>query len=184
MRRFFLLCALSLSLCFVLGLSALAQSGDDAPASKEDIEKYLQTMHSHEMMANMVDAMMKPLHQMSHEQCLKDKGKLPPDCEERMNKFMDGMMKDMPWNEIMDSMVPVYQKHFTKGEMEALTTFYSSPTGQKILKEMPGIMADSMQNMMPIMRKSIDQMTNRLQDQMAQMRKQSTSSPDSQPAKN
>jgi len=172
------------SLCFVLGCAALAQTAADAPASKEDVENYLQAVHSHEMMKQMVEAMAKPMHQMAHEQCEKDKDRLPADCEAQMNKIMDGMMKDIPWDQIMDSMVPVYQKHFTKGDMEELTAFYSAPTGQKVLKEMPGIMADSMQTMMPIMRKSIDQMTNHLQDQMAQMMKQSTNGPDARPAKN
>jgi uncharacterized protein len=183
-RRFFVLCAVSVSLCFMLGLSAFAQTGDDTPASKEDVENYLQVMHSHEMMANMVNAMTKPMHQMAHEQCLKDKDQLPSDCEARMNQYMDSMMKEMPWDEIMDSMVPVYQKHFTKGDLEALTAFYSSPTGQKVLKEMPGIMADAMQSMMPVMQKSIDRMTGRMQDQIAQMKKQSANGPNAQPAKN
>jgi hypothetical protein len=172
------------SLFFVLACLSFAQTAADAPASKEDVENYLQAVHSHEMMKQMVEAMAKPMHQMAHEQCEKDKDRLPADCEAQMNKIMDGMMKDLPWDQIMDSMVPVYQKHFTKGDMDALTAFYSAPAGQKVLKEMPGIMADSMQTMMPIMRKSIDQMTSRLQDQMAQMMKQSTKGPAAEPAKN
>jgi uncharacterized protein len=182
-RRFFLLIVVCLSLCFAFGLSALAQTGDDAPASKEDVERYLQAIHSHEMMANVATAMAKPMHQMVHDEFLKDKDKLPPDFEARMNAVMDDMMKEMPWDQMMDAMVPTYQKHFTKGDLDYLTSFYSSPTGQKILKEMPEIMADSMQAMMPVMRKSLERMTDRLQDQIAQM-KQSADSPATSPAKN
>ena len=169
MRRF--VCVASFF--FALACLSFAQTASDAPASKEDVENYLQAVHSHEMMKQMLEAMAKPMHQMAHDQCEKDKDRLPADCEAQMSKIMDGMMNDIPWDQIMDSMVPVYQKHFTRSDMEALTAFYSAPTGQKVLKEMPGIMADSMQIMMPIMRKSVDQMTNRLQDQVAQMKKQS-----------
>ena len=42
-------------------------------------------------------------------------------------------------------MVPVYQKHFTKVEMDALAEFYTAPTGQKILKEMPEVVTEAMQ---------------------------------------
>src|ERR1700739_2092538 len=107
------------------GLTCAAQqNAADAPATKEEIQKYLQVMHSREMMTKMVDAMSKPMHQMMHEQYLKDKDKLPADFEARMNKMMDDMMKSFPWNEMLDAMVPVYQKHLTKGDVDALVVFY------------------------------------------------------------
>lgn len=37
-----------------------------------------------------------------------------------------------------EAMVTVYQKHFTKSDVEALIGFYSSPTGQKMLRETAG----------------------------------------------
>jgi hypothetical protein len=174
MKRF--LGVISLSFAFVC--LSLAQTSADAPASKEDVEKYLQAVHSHEMMLQMVDAMAKPMHQMAHEQCAKDKDNLPADCEARMNKSMDDMMKQMPFDEMIDAMVPAYEKHFTKADMDALTAFYSAPTGQKVLRELPAIMSEAMETMMPIMRKSIDRMNQGLQDQVAKMRKDSVSGAD------
>src|ERR1700689_3271785 len=91
------------------------QDPTDSPATKEDVRKYLEVMHSREMMSKMIDAMTKPMHQLMHEQYEKDKDKLPADFETRMDKLMDDTMKSFPWDEILDSMVPVYQKHFTKG---------------------------------------------------------------------
>lgn len=158
------------SICFVLAYPSFAQTPADAPASKQDVENYLRAVHSHEMMKQMVEAMAKPMHQMAHEQCAKEKDNLPADCEARMNQHMDDMMKKMPFDEMMDAMIPTYEKHFTKGDMDALTAFYSAPTGQKILREMPAIMSEAMEAMMPIMRKNIDNMTAGLQDQVAQMK--------------
>jgi hypothetical protein len=155
------------------GYAAAQQTPADAPATKEDIQRYLQIMHSREMMAKMVEAMSKPMHQMVHEQYLKDKGKLPADFEGRMNKMTDEMFKKMPWDDMLDAMVPVYQKHFTKGDVDALVAFYSTPTGQKLIKEMPEITAEAMQEMMPLMRKSIDGMNQRLQEEIAAMIKAS-----------
>ena len=70
-------------------------------------------------------------------------------------------------------MVPVYQKHLTKGDVEALVAFYSTPTGQKLIKEMPQILAESMQNMMPVLRKQIDTLNQRVQEDIAAMIKES-----------
>jgi len=167
-----------LLLCFSLsGFSAAQQSAADTPATKEDIERYLQVMHSREMMTKMVDAMAKPMHDMVHQQYLKSKDKLPADFEARMNKEMDEMFKNLPWNEMLDSVVPVYQKHFTKRDVDALVAFYSGPTGQKMITEMPAIMAESIQVMMPIMQKSIDSMHKHLQDEIAEIIKQSDAKP-------
>jgi hypothetical protein len=153
------------------------QTAADPHATKEDVERYLQAIHSHEMMQNMMDAMAKPMHQMMHDQYVKDKDKLPPDFEERMTKMTDDMLKDMPFDEMMQAMVPAYQKHFTKGDMDALIAFYTAPTGQKILREMPAIMAEAMQAMMPIMRQHMDAVNQRIQQEVADMVKKSQKKP-------
>jgi len=149
-------------------LCGVAQSTSDSPATKEDVDRYFQVMHSHEMMQQMMQAMSKPMHQMIHQQFVKDQDKLPSDFEARMNKTMDDMLRDMPFDEMMQAMVPAYQKHFTKGDLEALIVFYSSPTGQKVLRELPSITAEAMQSMMPLMSKQMDRMKERLQQDIAE----------------
>jgi len=153
MKRMLLIAVLCVGMS---GYIAAQQTPADTPATKEDVQRYLQIMHSREMMAKMVEAMSKPMHQMVHDQYLKDKDKLPPDCEARMNKMTDDMFKTMPWDDMLDAMAPVYQKHFTKGDVDALVAFYSTPTGQKLIKELPEITAEAMQEITPLLRKSID----------------------------
>jgi len=174
MKRFMIVMAACLALA---GAGAAQQTAADAPASKEDIQKYLEVMHSREMMTKMVEAMSKPMHQMMHEQYLKDKDKLPPDFEERMNKIMDDYLKDLPFDEMLQAMVPAYQKHLTKGDVDSLVAFYSSPTGQKLIKELPAISAEAMQAVMPLIRQRMDAMSQHVQDEMAQMVKDSKSKP-------
>jgi uncharacterized protein len=180
MRRF-LIAAI---LCAAFSWTSLAQTAADAPATKDDVERYFEVTHSRDMAQKVLEAMSKPLHQMAHEQCVKDRDKLPTDCETRMTKTMDDMWKQMPFDEMLAAMVPAYEKHFTKGDMDALVVFYSAPTGQKVLQEMPAVMGDAMEAMMPIMRRSIDRMTERAQQQLAQMMKDSPNKPGAAPVKN
>jgi hypothetical protein len=149
------------------------QNAPSAPATKEDVERYLDAIHSHDMMKQMMAAMAKPMHQLVHEQYLKDKDKLPADFEERTNKLMDDMFQAMPFDEMMQAMVPVYQKHLTKGDIDALVAFYSSPTGEKMLREMPALMGESMQAMMPIMQKYMDTMKQRIEEERVAALKES-----------
>jgi uncharacterized protein len=165
---------LALTACLVFALTGVAQqSAADAPATKDDVQRYLDVIHSREMITKMMDAMSKPMHQMMHEQYLKDKDKLPADFEEKMNRIMDDYMKNLPIEEMLQAMIPAYQKHLTKGDVDGLVAFYSSPTGQKVIQELPAITAEAMQSMIPLMRKQIDVMTGRMQEQIAQMKKQS-----------
>jgi hypothetical protein len=161
----------------VLGWTCLAQTSvDDSPATKEDVEKYLQAIHSHDMMKKMAASMSQSMRQLLHEQYLKDKDNLPADYESKMTARMNDLFDNMPWDDMLQAMAPVYQKHLTKGDIDNLVAFYSSPTGEKLLREMPAIMAESMQNAMPVILKyseSVKQTLLKETDTMiAQSRKQ------------
>jgi uncharacterized protein len=161
---------------FVLLLAAATgaqETTDNAPATREDIQKYLDVMHSHDMMAQMMNAMTPSLHKMVHDQYLKDQDKLPADFEERTNKMMDDMFHNMPFDDMTAAMVPIYQRHLTKGDVNALLAFYSSPTGQKMLHDLPAIMSESMQAMLPIMQKYMESVRQRVNDEFAEALKQS-----------
>jgi hypothetical protein len=163
--------ALALLACLVFASISFAQQNDaNAPASKADVERFLDAMHTRDMMNKMMDVMTVQVHKMVHEQVLKQPN-LPADSEERLNKLTDSVYKEMPVDELIDVMIPVYQKHFTKGDMDALVAFYSSPTGEKMVKEMPAIMSESMQAASGILQEMMAKMTQRVNDEIAQMQK-------------
>ncbi|SPF48923.1 hypothetical protein SBA1_90059 [Candidatus Sulfotelmatobacter kueseliae] len=157
--------------CLAFVVPAFAQTAEE-PASRDDVILLLRTMGSHDTMRRTMEAMLKPMHQMYHEQYVKEKDKLPPDFELRMDKMMDEMMKNMPLDEIMQAMVPAYQKHFTHGDIEALNAFYSSPVGQKFLEQSPAVTAEAMQAMIPIMTKYGQQWQGRMQQEVQEMEKE------------
>jgi hypothetical protein len=161
-----------LTACLLLGSVSFAQQNPaDAPASKAEIEKYLDIMHSRDMMKTMMNTMSKQLRQTVSEQLKKEPG-MTPEKEERTFKLTDDMFKNFPVDEIIDAMIPVYQKHFTKGNIDDLLAFYSTPTGQKVIKELPAISAEAMQAAMPIAQKMMATALQRVQDKIAQMQKE------------
>jgi uncharacterized protein len=167
-KRFALAILLS-ALC--ASVSFAQQNPSDAPSSKEDIEKYLETMHARDLMKSTLDAVTQQMHQMIHDE-LKRQPNLPADFEARMEKMMDDMFKNFPTEDLLQAMIPAYQKHLTKGEVDALTAFYSTPTGQKILKEMPAMTAEAMQASSGVIQKMMAQAQDRVQSEIAQMQKE------------
>jgi len=173
MKRF----ALSLAVVFFLTWACSAQnSTDDTPATKADVERYLQVVNSHDMMKKLMSSMTQGMHQMWHDQYLKHKDELPADYEAKMTATMDDMLNNMPMDEMMQAMVPAYEKHLTKGDIDNLVAFYSSPTGAKLLREMPTMMAEAMQDIMPILTRYMETVQERLKkqtdDMIAQSKKQ------------
>jgi len=168
---------LVVGLVLVFSGACIAQtSADDSPATKADVEQYFQIVKSHDMMKKLMASMSQSLHQITHEQYLKHKDELPADYESKMTARTDEMFNNMPIDEMMQAMLPAYQKHFTKADMDNLVAFYSSPTGEKVLREMPSILAESMQDMMPIMNRYTETVKQSLQketdDMIAQSKKQ------------
>jgi hypothetical protein len=160
-------------LCFAFSLASLGQEADDTPASRADIQTYFEAVHARDSMNQMMEAMLKSMRQLMHDQYLKNKDKLPEDYEQRMSKQMDDMMRNMPWDEMMQATIPAYQKHFTKGDVNTLLAFYSSPTGQKLLRDLPAMMSESMEAMMPIMSRYLEEMQNKIKQETDEMIQQS-----------
>lgn len=59
----------------------------------------------------------------------------------------DGMltelMAELKADDLVESMIPVYSKHFTGADIKQLIAFYQSPFGKKVLREMPQIITES-----------------------------------------
>ena len=119
MKRLLLL----LALC-AISYAAFGQQPAATPASPEDVQRFLDAMHSREMMQQMVDAMSGPMHRTVHAEFLQFKAKykdLPDSYEAQMQKEMDTMFRTLPWDDLLKTVTPVYQKHFTKQDLQALT---------------------------------------------------------------
>ncbi len=125
--------ALATILCVLFSAATYAQQQNpaDAPASKEDINRLLDAMHSRDTMMSVMNMMSKQIGSMVHQQ-ISQNHDLPPDAEERINKMTQDMFKNFPVDDLIQAMIPVYQKHFTKGDIDAVVAFYSSPVGPEI----------------------------------------------------
>jgi hypothetical protein len=157
-----------LAFSFSASISARAQAADE-PASKDDIILYLRTMRSHDMFQRIMEVQSQNMQQLFRDQMLKERGSVPPEFDAHFRKAMDEMIKGMPVDDITQAMIPAYQKHFTKGDIEAMNAFYSSPVGQKVLQELPVVVQEGSQAAMPILSKYLDVWKDRMQQELKEM---------------
>jgi|GEM_PF-429758 hypothetical protein len=80
--------------------------------------------------------------------------------EEFQKLSLDGMIKDI---------VPVYQRHFTRSDVDALVAFYSSPAGRKVVREQPAMLRESMQATASSQRAKMEMLLARLDLRVQQL---------------
>jgi hypothetical protein len=162
-------------LCFVMAVpifSAAQQPSDSDVPDKADVLKFLDVMHAKAQMVQALDGMAKQMR-LGAEQGFKEKvPDATPEQLAKVDQMFDSIFKLLPVDEMMDAIVPIYQKHLTKADLTAITAFYSSPAGQKVLKEMPAITSEAMQAGGEIGRKAFGARSQELNQQIAELVKQ------------
>lgn len=142
-----------LPILILLCISATAQTtvsiSNDPAASREDILKLFQVMQIREQMVQVMKQASLQMRSMTHEQLRKENPNISEDELAKIDVRSDQLINSVPVGDMLDDMVPVYQKHLTKADVDAMVSFYSSPTGKKILHEMPAMTAEGMQAIQP-----------------------------------
>lgn len=61
------------------------------------------------------------------------------------NEFWIEFRKEVNAEEIVNLMIPIYDKYFTEKEVDELIAFYNTPIGKKMISTLPTIMKESME---------------------------------------
>jgi hypothetical protein len=158
-----LLCACLLALSLCAGAQTTVSIAPDA-ASKEDVKKLFEVMASREQIGQMMQQLFAQMRSLNREEIKKRRPEVTEGELARMDRESEDLIKNFPLDEMLSDMIPVYQRHFTKSEIDALTAFYSSPPGQKFLHEMPAVTAETMRAVYPRIQAEVDAALKRAEE--------------------
>ena len=116
-------------------------------------------------MEQVMKQMFQQMRAMSREEMKDKKTDVTPEDMAKADALANKIMSELSVSDIIHDMVPVYQHHLSKTDVDEMIKFYATPTGQKILREMPAMTAEGMQAMQPRLRKQMDQISREI-DQM------------------
>jgi len=111
-----------------LAVASFARA-DVAPAKRAEIEKLLQ-----------LTGMTKLVDQMKAQMI----GSIRQSQPNAPAEFWDKFSAKMDSHQLIEKIVPIYDKYYTVEDLQALNAFYSSPVGHKILATLPNVMQESM----------------------------------------
>jgi len=147
----------------LLTAAALAQQAD-TPATKDDILKLFRVMDTQDQMRQVMQQVIGQMADMNREVLKKRPSGVTEDDLAQMDREFKEVAKTYPVDQLMEDMVPVYQKHLTKADVDAMIAFYSSPTGKKLLREMPAMTSEGIQAAYPRMQKNLDAIMKRMDE--------------------
>lgn len=150
----------------------------DQQATPEQIQKFFEVAHLHKQMEMMMGMMPRLIVQSFQAQMKNINEKLPlgkklmpqdqAALEKVMYKYSQQAMNIYSIDDMIADAVPVYQRHISRTDADALIAFYGSPVGQHILDAQPIIM----QEYMGVIMGNIQDRSKRLTDEMtAEMQK-------------
>lgn len=127
----------------VLGM-VLSQpaTAEVAPAKRQAIKQLMETTGvlriTDQMATFMVNAQAKRMRQQHPD--------IPAEAVAVMREATNSVIREQIQAEggLMDRLVPIYDRHFTKAELEELLGFYQTRLGRKVIRVMPRLMQESM----------------------------------------
>ena len=116
-------------LVFATIACSLPARADISPEKRAQIEKLLQLTGTERLMG-----------QMENQLIATFKAQMPQVPEAFWTKFQ----QKMNTREMIDLIIPVYDKYYTLEDLKAVNAFYQTPVGQKVLSTLPQVMQETM----------------------------------------
>ena len=162
---------------------ALPQTAADAPATRDDILALFNLMHVREQVEPAMQFIARQQRAIIHDSLKRQTPRISPEDLARLDQFTTDIMQDLPVDGMLDDMIPVYQRHLNKSDVDAMSVFYSSPTGQKLLREMPAMTAESMQAASPRIQALMDKVIERARQMAKDGQDEKSAVPKAEPVK-
>ncbi|MFY9681741.1 MAG: DUF2059 domain-containing protein [Candidatus Sulfotelmatobacter sp.] len=155
-----------ISFCMGAGAQTTVSIAPDA-ASKEDVQKLFDVMASRDQMAQMMQKVFAQMRTLNRDEIKKRHPDITAAQLASMDRQSEELLKNFPLDEMLSDMIPVYQRHFTKTEIDSFTSFFSSPVGQKYLHEIPAVTAETMRAVYPRIEAEVDALLKRAEEKTA-----------------
>ncbi len=136
---------LSFALCCAAGAYALGSPSAEPQDARSTTQAQQKTADARLQAAQKLLQVMgsEDTHKRTIDQMLAVQIKQMPQLKPMRGVMIRFFEKHMGWNSLKGDIAKIYAKRFTVKEIDDLTRFYQTPTGQKAVKLLPEIAAES-----------------------------------------
>ena len=171
MRLPLAVCLLAATLSFAQAPAPASAPSADGP-QKEQILKLIDLLRVRNQMKEVMGQLRDQVHAGALQNLRARAANPTPEQIAAVNQSVDEQVDEMerkyPLSQMIEDIIPIYQRHLTKSDLDSMIAFYSSPIGQKILNEMPAMLQETMQvassHMQPIVEAALDNVDKKIQE--------------------
>jgi hypothetical protein len=158
---------------------AFAQTSDAAPSvpSKEEVLKFIEVLRIRPQLNEYFDVLAKQAKEGAADAFKQKVPDATPAQLAEVDKFAEKLFKNMPIDEMVDAMIPIYQRHLTKEDLDGILAFYASPVGLKLQREQPAMMQEGMQAGGEIGRRRLGTIMQQMDDFITKMAQEQQKAP-------
>jgi hypothetical protein len=135
---------LAIALWISIPTGLAQQAAKDAP-SPEEVLNLFKAMHVREQTMAVMQKSEQQIKTITRDLVERRMPNISPLQLGELDSMIGDLYENYPVDRILGDMVPVYQKHLTKSDIDSVLTFYTSPVGQKLTREMPAMTEEAMQ---------------------------------------
>jgi hypothetical protein len=176
MKRFAALVALATLLASYLPGQQTATGAPDSSTlqpTTSEVLKFMEVMQVRHRLESMAQTQQEGLKTRVHNVFSKALPDATPSEKAKFEEIAASTLGDLftnyPVDDVLRDMIPIYQSHFSESDLNQIVAFYSSPVGQKVLKEMPAMSAESMRVSDNRMQPKIDEAMKNLDARIREM---------------
>jgi hypothetical protein len=142
-------------------------------ATREQVSRFFDLLQIAKLYATSLQASQEQVQALSRQIIREFIPDPTPEEEQRAEQLTRDVysdaMKVVSVDGIVQAIIPIYQRHFTRGEMDALIAFYSSPLGQKFVQAQPEMVRESVEVLAPLQQKMMQQILDKMKQRMEKM---------------
>ncbi len=147
-----------------LALLLAAPLAHAAPPTDAQIDALLQAARTERMMESLwpqFEAMQRQMLQQAMQGREHD-----PEAQARAQRTLErsnaALHKALSWERLQPLLRDIYRRHLDAEDVEAITAFYRTPAGQKLLDKGPALMQASMEAVQPLLMEVLGEMEKEL----------------------
>ena len=153
---------------------AQTRPAEDTTPSKEQVLKFLDILRVKSQLTLYFDGVAKEAKLGAEDGFKRKVPDATPAQLAEVDDFAERLFQGMPIDEMVDAMVPIYQRHLTREDIDSIMGFYSSPVGQKLQREQPAMMQEGMKAGGEIGRRRLQAMMQQMDDFITKMAREQT----------
>ncbi|ABF40075.1 hypothetical protein Acid345_1072 [Candidatus Koribacter versatilis Ellin345] len=146
-------------------VSANSQETKPDQPTRDDLTKMFEVLRVRQQTEGVMKTMLAQMKQQIEGDIEKRYPNLSEESKQKIEKMVNDSVNLYPVSEMLDDLTPVYQKHLTKADVDAIVGFYSSAAGQHFLDQMPTMTQEAMQLMLAKLQTRTAEYAKKIQDQ-------------------